>query len=151
MNFQEIKEILEKNNITGDKFANITENHIVPDDFKASPEVQSMWEKNRDAWEAYVKSKYTDEKNLAIYQETSGSADERDEEYRNLLGLGEIEEVHLVGDREGGGDYSCKVFHFKQHNVYIKIEGYYSSYNGTDWNDNLYEVVPQEKKIIVYN
>ena len=58
--------------------------------------------------------------------------------------------VHEEGDCEGGGDHSEVVRHFTDHNVYIQVTGYYSSYNGTDWDGNFTEVSPKEKTITVY-
>lgn len=64
--------------------------------------------------------------------------------------FGEIEVIHEEGDCEGGGDHSEKVFHFKDHNVFIRVTGFYSSYNGTDWENDWTEVSPKEKTITVY-
>lgn len=69
----------------------------------------------------------------------------------NELGLGEIEEVHQRGG-EGEGDSWESVKHFKDHDVFIEITGWYSSYDGTDfdgWSD-CKEVRPQQKTITVY-
>jgi hypothetical protein len=64
--------------------------------------------------------------------------------------LGEWEEIDQYGG-EGQGDNWWSVKHFKDHNVYIKTTGFYSSYNGTDFEDGYgSEVVPKEKTIIVY-
>lgn len=70
----------------------------------------------------------------------------------NNLELGEIEEIHQEGG-EGQGDHWESVKHFKDHNIYIKVTGFYSSYNGTDFYnewDCCSEVVPKEKTITVY-
>lgn len=64
--------------------------------------------------------------------------------------FGEIEEVNSEGDREDGGDYSEKVFHFKEHGIYVKITGSYSSYEGTEWDYDWSQVTPKEKTITVY-
>lgn len=67
------------------------------------------------------------------------------------LGLGEIEEIHQQGG-EGEGSHWESVKYFKDHNIYIKVTGFYSSYNGTDfdgWSD-CSEVKPIEKTITVY-
>jgi hypothetical protein len=64
-------------------------------------------------------------------------------------GLGEVVMIDKFGG-EGQGDHAHKVFWFKDHNVYMKIDGFYSSGNGTDWDDDPYEVKPQQKKITVY-
>jgi hypothetical protein len=66
------------------------------------------------------------------------------------VGLGTIAEVHSEGNKEGGGEYSEIVYHFVDYDVYLRITGFYTSYNGTDWNDNWTEVFPQEKTITVY-
>lgn len=63
----------------------------------------------------------------------------------------EIEEAATGG--EGKGENWNRVFHFKDHNVYIKVHGYYSSYNGTEFDDGwdcCSQVVPTQKTITVY-
>lgn len=68
----------------------------------------------------------------------------------NDLGLGEIEEVDKYGG-EGQGDAWWRVKYFRDHDVYIKVWGSYSSYNGTEFYDGYGEEVrPQEKTITVY-
>lgn len=65
-------------------------------------------------------------------------------------GVGEWKEVSQYGG-EGQGEDWYSVKHFEDHDVYIKTDGYYSSYNGTDF-DNGYgeEVRPVQKTITVY-
>lgn len=86
--------------------------------------------------------KLISEKDLSVYdlEEQDGTKE----------AFGEIEVVDEKGDCEGGGDYSMKVFHFKDHNCFIKVTGFYSSYNGTDWDSDWKEVAPKEKLITVY-
>lgn len=60
--------------------------------------------------------------------------------------FGEWEEVHSEGGHEGGGSHAEKVYHFKKHDVYLKLAGYYSSYDGTDWDDCFTIVKPEKKK-----
>lgn len=71
---------------------------------------------------------------------------------QEALGLGEIKEVAQHGGEDEGSDwYSVK--HFVDHNVYIKVSGWYSSYNGTDFDGDwecCEQVTPQEKTITVY-
>ena len=69
----------------------------------------------------------------------------------NELGLGEIEEVFQEGG-EGEGEHWESVKHFKDHDVYISVSGYYSSYDGTDFDgwEACTEVRPKEKTITVY-
>lgn len=59
-------------------------------------------------------------------------------------------------DQEGGedeGSHWHSVKYFKDHDVYIKVEGWYSPYEGTDfedWDNACSEVQPQQKTITVY-
>lgn len=65
------------------------------------------------------------------------------------LGLGKTEQVH--NDREGGDyDTMVTVQHFKDHNVYISLSGYYSSQEGTTWDGDFKQVFPKQKTITVY-
>lgn len=73
---------------------------------------------------------------------------------RILPELGEIYEIAEASEGgEGKGEYWCRVFYFKDHDVYIKVIGFYTSYSGTDFNDGwdcCKEVKPQQKTITVY-
>lgn len=69
---------------------------------------------------------------------------------KNKETFGEVKLVNNEGNTEGGGEYSEKVYFFKDHNVYLKVTGCYTSYNGCDWNDDWTEVKPIEKTITVY-
>lgn len=73
---------------------------------------------------------------------------------KDSLELGEIEEIHQEGG-EGQGDHWESVKHFKDHGIYIKVVGFYSSYNGTDfcggWESCCSQVTPKEKTITIYS
>jgi len=66
------------------------------------------------------------------------------------IGLGKVIEVEQVGgEDEGSTWYSIK--HFVDHDVYIRTDGYYQSYNGTDFHDGHGHVVtPQQRTITVF-
>lgn len=70
-----------------------------------------------------------------------------------LPNIGDWKEVYQQGG-EGEGDHWESVKYFKDHDVYIQICGRWSSYEGTDFDDDLvrccYNVRPQEKTITVY-
>lgn len=72
-------------------------------------------------------------------------------DFKNPLeNVGEWEEVKQRGG-EGEGETWYSVKYFKDHDVYIRTDGYYSSYNGTDFDEGYGdEVRPAEKTIIVY-
>lgn len=66
--------------------------------------------------------------------------------------IGEVEEIYQKGGEDEGSHWEV-VFHFKTHNVYIKAEGSYSSYDGTEFYnewESVSQVFPGEKTIIVY-
>jgi len=66
------------------------------------------------------------------------------------LGLGEIEEIEQVGG-EGEGDHWHSVKLFKDHDVYLKVVGYYASHDGTSfYGDCIHEVKPVERTVTFY-
>ena len=68
------------------------------------------------------------------------------------LELGDIKEIEQVGG-EGEGDHWHSVKFFKDHDVYLKVTGWYTSHNGTDfesWKSSVKEVKPKEKTITIY-
>lgn len=65
------------------------------------------------------------------------------------LGLGEVEKVDEYGG-EGQGEKYYSVHHFKDHNVYIKINGYYQSHYGVEFNNPPYEVFPKQITKTIY-
>lgn len=71
-------------------------------------------------------------------------------DFENFGEIGAWEEVQKYGGEDQGSTwYSVK--HFKDHDVYIRTDGYYQSYNGTDFYDGYgKEVTPKEKTITVF-
>jgi len=63
---------------------------------------------------------------------------------------GKIELVDEHGGGEGEGEECHRVFHFVDHDVYIRFDGWYASGDGTHYDNAGYEVRPQEKTITVY-
>lgn len=69
-----------------------------------------------------------------------------------LKGIGTWDEVEQKGG-EGQGEEWYSVKYFPAHNVYIRVDGFYTSYDGTDFDngwDDVSEVKPIEKTIIDY-
>lgn len=64
--------------------------------------------------------------------------------------FGEWEMVDEEGGYEGGGEYAHRVVHFKTHDVYIKLEGFYSSYAGTDYEDEEYQIVKPTQRMVTF-
>lgn len=67
--------------------------------------------------------------------------------------LGEVDEVFSQGG-EGQGENWKRTYHFKDHNVFIEFSGFYSSYNGTDfdqeWEGDVKEVKPIQRTVTFY-
>lgn len=60
----------------------------------------------------------------------------------NFGGEGQGEHMHLVFKVEHSGEWpSVK---------YYKVDGYYSSYGGSEWDGNLYEVKPVQRMVTFY-
>lgn len=98
--------------------------------------------------------KLTFEQIMAVLKEKiDGVSEFAYEDYKKEeLELGEIEEVDHYGGEDCGSTW-YSVQHFKDHDVYIRVDGYYSSYEGTDFYDGwdcCKEVKPQQKTITVY-
>lgn len=61
-----------------------------------------------------------------------------------------IKHVYQKGGNEGGGDYACGVIHFTEYDIYLKIEGYYCSHNGTEFDDDWFQVFPRDITVTIY-
>ena len=90
--------------------------------------------------------------NKFFIEEDNGGVDAYAHEdfYRDELDLGLIEDVDSYGG-ESQGERWWVTRHFVDHDVYIKTRGFYSSYNGVDFDYGIGEVVkPVQKTITVF-
>ena len=72
--------------------------------------------------------------------------------YEKDLELGPIKEVHHEGGEDEGTHWES-VQYFEDHDVYISVTGYYTSYDGTDFDGGwscCQEVRPIEKIVTFY-
>ena len=69
--------------------------------------------------------------------------------------LGSWKQIHISGGSDKGSDWS-RVYHFEDHDVYIKFDAYYTSYTGIEFDDlsweggYIREVRPKEVIKIIY-
>ena len=115
-------------------------------------------EKRRDDFYALMQEEigslsYTERKKHPKFLEYQGMPTRWEYErdlITNKLGLGKVVEIKQYGGEEMGSTwYSIK--HFVDHDVYIKTDGYYQSYNGTDFHDGHgKEVKPVQKTVTVF-
>ncbi len=86
-------------------------------------------------------------------QDNGGGIDEFDfAEEGTIIGLGTFKEIEQKGG-EGEGETWYSVKHFPEQNLYLRINGYYASYDGTsfeDWEDCVKIVNPVQKTVTVY-
>jgi len=66
----------------------------------------------------------------------------------------EAKEVYSEGGYEGAGEYAERVYKITDlsadEHIYVRRTGFYSSYAGTEWDDELTEVVPKPIARIEY-
>ena len=158
--------------LTADQILNIVENNMDinqfgegyypnPKDFEYSDEVKKARIANQEAYDALInhpthKLRYDEKEADADYQKVrqnylnSPSPDEQEKlEFLASLGLGKIVEVDSYGGSDQGTTwYSVK--HFVDHDVYIQTDGYYSSYEGVEFEDYGYEVKPEQVMVTQY-
>lgn len=128
------------------------------DNVEVPSEVGKREQEEKDAfWDSIEKEmeplNYTEIQNhpkYKQYQAMPGSYETKAKWVLDYLGLGEVEEVAQYGGEDMGTTwYSVK--YFKNHDVYIRIDGHYTSYNGTDFYDGYgKEVVPTERVVTFF-
>jgi len=154
---EEIIEKLKELFSSVDEFA--YEQIIVPENFMPSAATLLAEVKNKEIKEKLVahggwnKFALQDEVYNKLYKEwTDLGYHERTkiDEFLQSINL-EFVGIEQVGG-EGEGEHWHKVFHFPAHDVYLKVTGYYASYDGTTfhgWQD-VAVVRPEQKTITVY-
>ena len=64
--------------------------------------------------------------------------------------LGPIKQVEHRGG-EGQGTWYYTVMYFEKYDMYVRLSGYYASYDGVDYTGHDYEhVIPEQQIITVY-
>ena len=76
---------------------------------------------------------------------------ELDSDQEGVKELGELEYL-TEAERALEGDTDCMstVVLFKDHGVYIRLDGFYASYGESEWDGEYYEVKPVEKMVTFY-
>jgi hypothetical protein len=122
-NYQQILERLQEMYSDVSEFAHEGLYYDIPNDFEPLPESYE--------WEQYQ---------------------QRERNYHKTQPLGECVQVQQHGG-EGEGEQWYVVYHFVEHDIYVRVDGWYQSYEGTDFYDGwdcCKEVRPKEKVITVY-
>ena len=117
---------------------------------KEQEEKDAFWKSIEEEMEPLYYTERQEHPKFKQYQAMPGDYEVKGKYILNQLGLGEVEEVIQVGgESQGTTWYSVK--YFKDHDVYIRIDGHYTSYNGADFYEGYgREVVPTEKTVVVF-
>ena len=145
------KEILEQIKTLCDSVAQFAYNDLnIPTDeqYVTNQQLYQNWSKSRpDCKESYT-IEYEEWLSKKPQPDPFEALRKRYLESINLY----FEEVDSYGG-EGQGDTWYVVYHFPNHDVYIRVDGYYQSYDGTEFYDGwgcCKEVKPVQKTITVY-
>ena len=129
-----------------------TDNVEVPSEVgeKEQKEIDAFWKSIEEEMKPLTYTQRKENPKFLQYEQMPTKYDVQDKWVLDYLGLGEVEEVIQVGgESQGTTWYSVK--YFKDHDVYIRIDGHYTSYNGADFYEGYgREVVPTEKTIVVW-
>lgn len=124
-------------------------------EFNISPEAIGNTVRNGEGGQRYYRNKEYTEKN--VINESNKKYFDYDEKYNEYFFEVEKAIIENIGEYDIADQsyfhdgYPCHVvLFFKEHNVYLKVDGYFSSYDETQW-DGMSEVFPQEKVITVFN
>ena len=149
LNFEQIKEIL----VANFSLEDFAYDEVPYPDTYSEEAIESQ--KRRDEWmknnpnPAYGSKEYEEwSEKLEV---NPSQYDIAKKEFLSKLGINWKEVEQYGGEDQGSTWYSVK--YFPDHDVYIRVDGYYSSYNGTDfngWDDDCKEVRPKQKTITVY-
>jgi len=150
MTYSEIIEKLKQSELS---FKSFTHEDIPYGEFSEkalkAQEIRDEWVKNNPN-PGYGTKEYNEwHKQL---QELSSKYDISRQEWKQKEGLDWIEVDQYGGEGQGDTWYSIK--HFPNDNIYIRIDGYYQSYDGVSFDGGYDEcctqVKPVEKTITVY-
>ena len=141
MTGKEILQVIEESGVSVSSFA--YGDFGVPDDFELPEELRAQ----REAYTKHWELDYNERQGKETPKYDRKAADKY---WQDQTGIGAWEEVDSYGGEDQGSTwYSIK--HFMDHNVYIRTDGYYQSYNGVEFYKGYgREVTPKKKTITVF-
>lgn len=123
-----------------------------PHDFENYPEVLEAQKVRKEFTNKHlINYEWDSEENKKIYYNLPNEYEIIKELSRKKYGLNWTEVEQYGGEDKGSTWYSVK--YFPDHDVYLRVDGYYESYNGIEFYDGwncVKEVKPQQKTIVVY-
>lgn len=147
LTFEQIIQKLKDSGLSIDDFA-FEEVGAAISDYPEAVEAQKarkeFYEKHKHEWKSGAEC-------IKIYNSMPNEYTIAKTKFRQELGLN-WQEVDQYGG-EGQGDTWYSIKYFPDHDVYIQVNGWYQSYNGTEFYDGwgcCKEVKPKQKTITVY-
>jgi len=149
MNYQEILEKLKEFYPNGvEDFAYEEQSY----DFENYPEALEAQKVRKEFRKLHlIDNKWDNVENPKIYSELPDEYEVIKKLSRKKAGLNWVEVDKYGGEGKGSTWYSIK--YFIDYDIYIKVDGYYQSYNGTEFYDgwdSCSQVFPKQKTITVY-
>lgn len=154
---KEILEILEKNysaeSVGYGSWRELQDESVVSLDEKRSKDAAEKKDNFYKEIVDQLPTEYSEKKKHPLwlqYADMPSEWDDLSNQVLEQLGLGRVVEVEQYGGEDCGSTW-FSVKHFVDHDVYIRTDGYYQSYSGTDFYDGHGEVVrPTQKTVTVY-
>lgn len=100
-----------------------------------------------DSIHQFMELEFLDEETVKESEKNKEDYSENDREVLTRLGPFEQKMNKRTGSEMRFKSY---VYHFKAHDIYLQIDGDYSSWTGTEFNNDWYEVKPEEITTVVY-
>jgi hypothetical protein len=121
-----------------------------PYDFENYPEALEAQKVRKEFRDKHIINNKWEEGKVEEYNNLPSEYDIIRNLWKEKNGLNWKEIEQQGGEDEGSNWYSIK--YFKDHDIYIKVSGWYQSHHGTDFNgwEDCREVKPQQKTITVY-
>lgn len=136
MNYQELVEVFNKFNVRPGDLDEMGESDEWQEEFaevygSERPHWSSKDTEARDKWdEAYCEW-----------------SDKREAEFK--AAVGEYKQVESYGG-EGQGERYFNIYKFEDHDIFVKENGFYTSFDGVEWDDDFQEVRPTSKTVTIY-
>jgi hypothetical protein len=121
----------------------------IPEDFEFSEDTEVKRKAKEEAYDAWKNHPGFNDSNARddeyqrlfdVYRALPSYKLACQNEYLEHIGIGPIEEIKQKGG-EGQGEEWYSIKYFPKHNIYIRVDGFYTSYHGTDFEEGWGEEV----------
>lgn len=71
-------------------------------------------------------------------------------DYSGLENFPQYNTISVKNEYDEGNESLEKVLHFTDSDIYIRVTGYFDSYDGTHWDKKFTQVFPKETVVTIY-